>query len=61
MEKLIDWLPKNMPEDDGRVSLVHGDYRLDNMIFHPTEPRIIAILIGSSQHLVTRWQTSPTS
>ena len=44
MEKLIDWLPKNMPEDDGRVSLVHGDYRLDNMIFHPTEPRIIAIL-----------------
>ena len=44
MEKLIDWLPKNMPEDDGRVSLVHGDYRLDNMIFHPTEPRIIAVL-----------------
>jgi aminoglycoside phosphotransferase (APT) family kinase protein len=44
MEKLIDWLPKNMPVDDGRVSLVHGDYRLDNMIFHPTEPRIIAIL-----------------
>ena len=42
MEKLIDWLPKNMPEDDGRVSLVHSDYRLDNMIFHPTEPRIIA-------------------
>ena len=44
MEKLIDWLPKNMPLDDGRVSLVHGDYRLDNMIFHPTEPRIIAVL-----------------
>ena len=44
MEKLIDWLPKNMPADDGRVSLVHGDYRLDNMIFHPTEPRIIGIL-----------------
>ena len=44
MEKLIDWLPRNMPADDGRVSLVHGDYRLDNMIFHPTEPRIIGIL-----------------
>ena len=44
MEKLIEWLPNNMPEDDGRVALVHGDYRLDNMIFHPTEPRIIGIL-----------------
>lgn len=44
MEKLIDWLPKNMPKDDGQVALVHGDYRLDNMIFHPTEPKIIAVL-----------------
>ena len=44
MEKLIDWLPRHMPPDDGRVSLVHGDYRLDNMIFHPTEPRIIGVL-----------------
>ena len=44
MERLIEWLPSNLPADDGRVSLVHGDYRLDNMIFHPTEPRIIGIL-----------------
>ena len=44
MERLIEWLPANLPFDDGRVSLVHGDYRLDNMIFHPTEPRIIGIL-----------------
>lgn len=44
MEKLMDWLPKNMPKDDGQVALVHGDYRLDNMIFHPTEPKIIAVL-----------------
>ncbi len=44
MERLIEWLPANMPEDDGRVSLVHGDYRLDNVMFHPTEPRIIAVL-----------------
>jgi len=44
MEKLIDWLPRHMPPDDGRVSLVHGDYRLDNMIFHPSEPRIIGVL-----------------
>lgn len=44
MERLIEWLPANMPPDDGRVSLVHGDYRLDNVMWHPTEPRIIAVL-----------------
>ncbi|MEP5321953.1 phosphotransferase [Marinobacter alexandrii] len=44
METLISWLPANMPEDDGIVSLVHGDSRLDNLMFHPTEPRIIAVL-----------------
>ena len=44
MEKLIEWLPANMPPDDGVVSLVHGDYRLDNVMFHKTEPRIIAVL-----------------
>ncbi len=44
MERLIEWLGENMPPDDGCVSLVHGDYRLDNVMFHPTEPRIIAVL-----------------
>lgn len=44
MERLLDYLPANMPADDGRVSLVHGDYRLDNLMFHPTEPRAIAVL-----------------
>jgi aminoglycoside phosphotransferase (APT) family kinase protein len=44
MERLIAWLPANMPEDDGSVSLVHGDYRLDNVMFHATEPRIIGVL-----------------
>jgi aminoglycoside phosphotransferase (APT) family kinase protein len=44
MERLIAWLPANLPEDDGVVSLVHGDYRLDNVMFHKTEPRIIAVL-----------------
>ena len=44
MDVLINWLSENIPEDDGRVSLVHGDYRLDNMIFHPTEIRILALL-----------------
>ncbi|MEZ5570373.1 MAG: phosphotransferase family protein, partial [Halioglobus sp.] len=44
METLMRWLEERMPEDDGTVSLVHGDYRLDNMMFHPTEPRVIALL-----------------
>ena len=43
MNKLIDWLPENIPEDDS-ASVVHGDYRLDNMVLHPTEPRVIAVL-----------------
>ena len=43
MDRLIDWLPAHAPAQE-RVSVVHGDYRLDNMIFHPTEPRVIAVL-----------------
>jgi len=46
MDQLIDWLPSHMP-DSARApltSIVHGDYRLDNVIFHPTEPRILAVL-----------------
>jgi aminoglycoside phosphotransferase (APT) family kinase protein len=43
MERLIEWLPKTVPEQE-RTSIVHGDYRLDNMIFHPTEPRVTAVL-----------------
>ena len=44
MEALMEWLPNHIPESEETVALVHGDYRLDNMIFHPTEPRIIGIL-----------------
>ncbi|MBI1264949.1 MAG: phosphotransferase [Alphaproteobacteria bacterium] len=43
MNRLIDWLPAHAPAQE-RISVVHGDYRLDNMIFHPTEPRVIAVL-----------------
>jgi len=43
MDNLIAWLPKNIPAGD-ETSVVHGDYRLDNTIFHPTEPRILAVL-----------------
>ena len=44
METLIAWLNLNLPSDDGRVSLVHGDYRLDNLMFSPDNRRILAIL-----------------
>lgn len=44
MERLIEWLPEHIPDDDGHIGLVHGDYRLDNLMWHPTEPKIIAVL-----------------
>ncbi|MGD8477307.1 MAG: phosphotransferase [Burkholderiales bacterium] len=43
MENLIGWLPENIPSGD-ETTVVHGDYRIDNVIFHPTEPRILAVL-----------------
>ena len=47
MDRLIEWLPTHMPEsarDASKVSIVHGDFRLDNLMFHPSEPRVIAVL-----------------
>jgi aminoglycoside phosphotransferase (APT) family kinase protein len=47
MDALIEWLPAHIPasaRDETQVSVVHGDYRLDNVMFHPTEPRAIAVL-----------------
>ena len=47
MDRLIAWLPAHVPEgarDPSAVSVVHGDFRLDNLIFHPTEPRVLAVL-----------------
>ena len=38
MNKLIDWLPNNIPDDDAN-SIVHGDYRLDNMVLHADKPK----------------------
>jgi aminoglycoside phosphotransferase (APT) family kinase protein len=43
VENLIAWLPQHVPAGE-EVSIVHGDFRLDNTIFHPTEPRILAVL-----------------
>ena len=68
MENLITWLPKNLPMTE-ETSIVHGDFRIDNMIFHPTEPRILAVLdwelstLGSplidfAYHCMT-WRVTP--
>jgi aminoglycoside phosphotransferase (APT) family kinase protein len=43
MENLMEWLPRTVPDDD-KTTIVHGDYRLDNMILHPTENRVVAVL-----------------
>jgi len=45
MNRLMEWLPEHIPESDKTATaIVHGDYRLDNLMFHPTEPRIFAVL-----------------
>ncbi|MBG9387090.1 phosphotransferase [Caenimonas aquaedulcis] len=47
MEELVAWLPAHIPaaaRDESKVSIVHGDFRLDNLMFHATEPRVIAVL-----------------
>ncbi len=43
MRQLIDWLPRNSPDDD-TTTIVHGDYRIYNLIFDATEPRVVAVL-----------------
>lgn len=43
MDSLMEWLPEHIPQDES-TAVVHGDYRLDNIIIHPTEPRVIAVL-----------------
>jgi aminoglycoside phosphotransferase (APT) family kinase protein len=47
MDRLMAWLPTNIPnsaKDETLVSIVHGDFRLDNLMFHPTEPKVLAVL-----------------
>jgi len=47
MERLVEWLPQHIPQsarNETMVSVVHGDFRLDNLIFHPSEPRVLAVL-----------------
>lgn len=68
MDRLIEWLPTTIPPQHGN-SIAHGDYRLDNMIFHKTEPRIIAVLdwelstlgdpIADFSYLMLNWISPP--
>ncbi|HEY6642453.1 MAG TPA: phosphotransferase family protein [Povalibacter sp.] len=69
MERLIDWLPQYIPADD-EVRIVHGDFRLDNVIFDPTTPRILAVLdwelstlgppLVDLAYFCMRWRMPPT-
>ncbi len=66
MDKLINWLPDHIPDDES-ASVVHGDFRLDNLVIHPTEPEIIAVLdwelstighpLGDFTYHLMAWQT----
>lgn len=68
MDNLIAWLPDHIPPGD-ETSVVHGDYRLDNMIFHPTEPRVLAVLdwelstlghpLGDFSYHLMPWRLAP--
>jgi aminoglycoside phosphotransferase (APT) family kinase protein len=69
VERLIEWLPKTVPQQE-RVSVVHGDYRLDNMIFAPDKPKVIAVLdwelstlgdpLADFSYLLMQWIMSGT-
>lgn len=69
LDRLVEWLPEHMPEDDSAVSIAHGDFRIGNLMFHPTEPRVIAVLdwelatlghpLADLGYAVMPWRTTP--
>ncbi|WP_164311371.1 phosphotransferase, partial [Streptococcus pneumoniae] len=66
--RLMAWLPQHIPQDD-TSGIAHGDYRLGNLMFHNSEPRVIAVLdwelstlghpLGDLSHCCMTWQTAP--
>ena len=68
MDRLIDWLPQHLPPE-GEPCIVHGDYRIDNLIYHPSEPRVIGVLdwelstigdpLADFAYHVMAWRVSP--
>ena len=44
MDRLVEWLPANIPSGEEEARIIHGDFRCDNMVFHPTQPRVLAVL-----------------
>ena len=44
MDRLVEWLPEHIPDQDEEARIIHGDFRCDNMIFHACEPRVVAVL-----------------
>ncbi|MBN8940769.1 MAG: phosphotransferase family protein [Rhizobiales bacterium] len=66
--RLMAWLPQHIPQDN-TSGIAHGDYRLGNLMFHPSEPRVIAVLdwelstlghpLGDLSHCCMTWQTAP--
>jgi aminoglycoside phosphotransferase (APT) family kinase protein len=60
MDQLIAWLPANIPPGED-TAIVHGDFRLDNLLFHPTEPRILAVLDWELSTWAIRLPISPTT
>jgi aminoglycoside phosphotransferase (APT) family kinase protein len=44
MDRLVEWLPANIPPGEDEARVIHGDFRCDNMIFHPTEAKVLAVL-----------------
>lgn len=51
MNELSDWLMKNLPANDNEVTLVHGDFRLDNLIFHPTEVQPLKTVVLTNMNV----------
>jgi aminoglycoside phosphotransferase (APT) family kinase protein len=70
IDRLIDWLPAHIPPGD-ETCIAHGDFRLGNLMFHPTEPRVIAVLdwelstlghpLADAAYSAMAWHTAPSA